>query len=126
MRYIDTDHLKVEIEKQMEDVERHSDLGEPDDLYYDGRRSILVMLRSFIDSLQQEQQEVEFEKEYAKFSNEPEVDFAFPIDLADYKDFALHFFELPGCIFHKDYRPSENNYPCDKNGNPVVSARKKE
>lgn len=53
-KYIDADRLKEEIEKQMESVVRHSDLGEPDDLYYDGRRSILVMLRDFIDSLQQE------------------------------------------------------------------------
>lgn len=55
--YIDADRLKAEIEEQMEDVKRHSDLGESDDLYYDGRRSILVMLRSFIDYLQQEQPE---------------------------------------------------------------------
>lgn len=54
---IDADKLIAEIEKQMKDVERHSDLGEPDDLYYDGRRSILVMLRSFIDTLIPEQNE---------------------------------------------------------------------
>lgn len=54
---IDADKLITEIERQMEDVERHSDLGEPDDLYYDGRRSILVMLRSFIDTLIPEQNE---------------------------------------------------------------------
>ena len=29
-----------------------------------------------------------------------------------------------GCIFHKDYEPSENNYPCDANGNPLKNARK--
>lgn len=63
MKYIDADRLKAEIEKQMEDVKRHSDLGEPDDLYYDGRRSILVMLRSFIDSLQQEPIEKDEETE---------------------------------------------------------------
>lgn len=54
---IDADKLITEIERQMEDVERHSDLGEPDDLYYDGRRSILVMLRSFIDTLIPERSE---------------------------------------------------------------------
>jgi len=60
----------------------------------DGYGGNLKWLLENIGSLQQEQPEVEFEKEYAKFSNEPEADFAFPIDLADYKDFALHFFEL--------------------------------
>ena len=45
-------------------------------------------------NFQQELPEVDFEIEYAKFSNDPEADFAFPIDLADYKDFARHFFEL--------------------------------
>lgn len=54
---IDADKLITEIERQMKDVERHSDLGEPDDLYYDGRRSILVMLRSFIDTLIPERSE---------------------------------------------------------------------
>lgn len=45
-------------------------------------------------SLQQEQPEVDFETEYAKFSNDPDALDAFPIDLADYKDFARHFYEL--------------------------------
>ena len=33
---------------------------------------------------------------------------------------------VPGCIFHKDYTPSENNYPCDVDGNPIKSTRKEE
>ena len=33
---------------------------------------------------------------------------------------------MPGCIFHKDYVQSENNYPCDANGNPIINARKEE
>lgn len=38
------------------------------------------------------QPEVDFETEYAKFSNDPDaLDYAFPVDLADYKDFARHF-----------------------------------
>lgn len=45
--------------------------------------------------LQQEQPEVNFETEYAKFTNDPdELEYAFPIDLADYKDFARHFYDL--------------------------------
>ena len=36
-----------------------------------------------------------FEEEFAKFSNNPDAEeYAFPIDLADYKDFARHFYEL--------------------------------
>lgn len=45
--------------------------------------------------VKQEQPEVDFETEYAKFSNDPDaLDYAFPIDLADYKDFARHFYNL--------------------------------
>lgn len=36
-----------------------------------------------------------FNDEYSKFSNDTDaMDYAFPIDLADFKDFAKHFFEL--------------------------------
>ena len=46
-------------------------------------------------AVKQEQPEVDFETEYAKFSNDPDaLDYAFPIDLADYKDFAHHFYEF--------------------------------
>lgn len=45
--------------------------------------------------VKQEQPEVDFETEYAKFSNDPDaLDYTFPIDLSDYKDFARHFYEL--------------------------------
>lgn len=37
-----------------------------------------------------------------------------------------HVALTPGCIFSKDYRPSENNYPCDANGNPLKPARKED
>lgn len=30
-----------------------------------------------------------------------------------------HVALVPGCIFHKDYVPSENNYPCDFDGNQI-------
>lgn len=33
---------------------------------------------------------------------------------------------MSGCIFHKGYKPSENNYPCDANGNPIMNTRKEE
>jgi hypothetical protein len=46
-----------------------------------------------------EVKEVDLEKvfndEYSKFSNDVDaMDYGFPIDLAGYKDFAKHFFEL--------------------------------
>lgn len=46
-----------------------------------------------------------FDKEYSKFSNDPDADHAFPIDLSDYREFAYHFFEL-GLKIAKDGRNS--------------------
>ena len=33
---------------------------------------------------------------------------------------------VPGCIYHKDYRPSENNYPCDWKGERIVLKKEDE
>ena len=30
-----------------------------------------------------------------------------------------HIAKVPGCIFHADYHPSKDNYPCDENGNRI-------
>jgi len=51
---------------------------------------------SFINTLEVKEADLEkvFNDEYSKFSNDIDADYAFPIDLADYKDFAKHFFEL--------------------------------
>ena len=89
-KYIDADKLIAEIERREIILDKYKDSFEEAACC----KQELVWLKDFISSLQQKQPEVEFEKEYAKFSNEPEADFAFPIDLADYKDFARHFFEL--------------------------------
>ena len=63
--------------------------------FHEGRDFAYQYVGFLIDSLQQEQPEVDFETEYAKFTNDPdELEYAFPIDLADYKDFARHFYEL--------------------------------
>ena len=54
-------------------------------------------LLSFIDTLEVKEVDLEkvFNDEYLKFSNDTDAgDYAFPIDLADFKDFAKHFFEL--------------------------------
>lgn len=62
-----------------------------------GRLDAYKNVLSLINAL--EVKEVDLEKvfldEYSKFSNDIDaMDYAFPIDLADYKDFAKHFFEL--------------------------------
>lgn len=35
-----------------------------------------------------------FEQHFAKYSNDIDAEYAFPIDLSDYKDFALEFYKL--------------------------------
>ena len=35
-----------------------------------------------------------FEREYAKYSNDVDAEFAFPIELSDYKEFAYNFYLL--------------------------------
>ena len=55
---------------------------------YDEDKDILSLLNTL------EVKEVDFEKEYAKYSNDIDAEYAFPIDLADYKEFAKHFYEL--------------------------------
>ena len=52
---------------------------------------------SFLDTLEVKKVDLEkvFNDEYSKFSNDVDaMDYGFPIDLPDYKDFAKHFFEL--------------------------------
>lgn len=87
-QYINKDALVAEIKRRKE-INRYRDTN--DSLFED--EAVL----SFIATL--EVKEVDLEKvfldEYSKFSNDVDaMDYAFPIDLADYKDFAKHFFEL--------------------------------
>ena len=65
----------------------------------DSRADALEVLLHDIDIDTIETKEVDSERvfndEYSKFSNDTDaMDYAFPIDLADFKDFAKHFFEL--------------------------------
>lgn len=47
--------ILAEIERLMKDVEIHSDIGDiQQDSYYDGRRSVLCLIRDFIGSLPEE------------------------------------------------------------------------
>jgi len=98
MKYIDSEKLIAEIERRKRFYERTQERPHQDDPEFSTSYAIasaLKELRSFITTLQQEQPEVDFETEYAKFTNDPDaMEYAFPIDLADYKDFARHFYEL--------------------------------
>ena len=62
-----------------------------------GQQDAFTDFEEFIRTL--EVKEVDSEKvfldEYSRFSNDTDaMDYAFPIDLADYRDFAEHFFKL--------------------------------
>lgn len=94
MKYIDADKLKAEIERLKEKylLERWDSNYDTIAAQYkvDAYNELLPLIKSL-----EKEPEVNFEKEFAKFSNDPDAeDYAFPIDLADYKDFARHFYEL--------------------------------
>lgn len=102
-KYIDAEKLLGEIE-QLNSLVPYENKDRHDDGLHDAYKAV----KNVIDSLRQEQpdvtvnigkidksQEEAFEKEYSKFSNEPDAgDYALPIDISDYKDFARHFYEL--------------------------------
>lgn len=93
MKLIPLDAVLAEIESLLDKGKYHE---EYDCAYRDGNNGALYALKGRINSL--EVKEVDFEEffndEYSKFSNDTDAgDYAFPIDLADFKDFAKHFFE---------------------------------
>lgn len=95
MKYIDADKLIKSVNRYQDNAKAAFNPIEDDADYYKGKIDACEDIQKSITSLQQEQPEVDFETEYAKFSNDTDaLDYAFPIDLADYKDFARHFFEL--------------------------------
>jgi len=89
MKLIDKDALVAEINKrvhQLTDAAFDSMIGRN-----------LIEIRDSLDTLEVKEVDLEkvFNDEYSKFSNDTDaMDYAFPIDLADFKDFAKHFFEL--------------------------------
>ncbi len=94
--YIDKDALVAEIESLKSAAETML-TGKTDLPYWDAQKYLCEKLLSFIDSLEAKEVVLEkvFNDEYSKFSNDTDaMDYAFPIDLADFKDFAKHFFEL--------------------------------
>lgn len=95
MQLIDKDAVVAEIKRRIQ--ESLDAGGATRGVYLSERMKEDSYILSFINTL--EVKEVDLEKvfldEYSKFSNDVDaMDYAFPIDLADYKDFAKHFFEL--------------------------------
>jgi hypothetical protein len=92
-QYIDKDALVAEIRSRLLPAVVPHRIDDWDR----GADSERVNILSFIDTLEVKEVDLEkiFNDEYSKFSNDPDaMDYAFPIDLSDYKDFAKHFFEL--------------------------------
>lgn len=89
MKYINADKLKAEIERQLEKYDPH----------YTSAGSELKKLLSFIDSLQQEQPEVDLEKEIERFLNSEESTShtnagGYDVAFKDSVKIARHFYEL--------------------------------
>lgn len=62
-KYIDADHLKVEIEKHIKEIKDAAERFAPNMGFFDAKLSGIYDVMTIIDSLQQEQQEVDLEKE---------------------------------------------------------------
>lgn len=65
--------------------------------YEEAKQLVLLAKEELLKDLEVKDADLEkvFNDEYSKFSNDIDaMDYAFPIDLADYKDFAKHFFEF--------------------------------
>ena len=110
-QYISKSALVAEIEKKIMQYEvafnNPSFASYEASLIAKGKYRKLLDIRQFLDTL--EVKEVDFEEvfndEYSKFSNDTDaMDYAFPIDLADYRDFAKHFFELGMTVSDKEQK----------------------
>ena len=91
-QYINKAALVAEIERRKKELIKLSN-----DFANQWACGSLDNILSFLDTLEVKGVDLEkvFLDEYSKFSNDVDaMDYAFPIDLADYKDFAKHFFEL--------------------------------
>ena len=100
-QYISKSALVAEIKERIKTYNKGYANGD------DSRADALEVLLHDIDTL--EVKEVDFEEvfndEYSKFSNDTDaMDYAFPIDLADYRDFAKHFFELGMTVSDKEQK----------------------
>ena len=64
--YIDVDHLKAEIEKHIKEVKDAAKRFTPNMGFFDAKLSGIYDVMAIIDSLQQEQPEVDLEEEMRK------------------------------------------------------------
>ena len=94
--YIDKYALVQEIEKHYNECRKRAKIIDYDywDAKADAYLNVLVILNDIV-----EPKEVDLEKvfldEYSKFSNDTDaMDYAFLIDLAGFRGFVKHFFEL--------------------------------
>lgn len=92
--------VKKEIQRQLQESEERLSHINARGFVAPNEEQLIVHLKgllSFISTLEVKRVDLEkvFNDEYSKFSNDTDaMDYAFPIDLADFKDFAKHFFEL--------------------------------
>ncbi len=96
-QYINKAAVVAEIERRINEI----NLDIIEDWRYRLQREhdieVMKNILSIIDTLEVKEVDLEkvFNDEYSKFSNDVDaMDYGFPIDLADYRDFAKHFFEL--------------------------------
>lgn len=78
----------INVEKLKDEIESISMIPQTSADYNDGRNDIKMMILDIIDSLQQEQSEMDLEKEIIRVSKNEYFDFT------DWKSIARHFFEL--------------------------------
>jgi hypothetical protein len=96
-QYINKSVVVAEIKRRINEI----NLDTIEDWRYRLQREhdieIMKNILSLIDTFEVKEADLEkvFDDEYSKFSNDVDaMDYSFPIDLADYRDFAKHFFEL--------------------------------
>ena len=88
-KYIDAEKLKAEIERHIKDVKDAEKKFTPNMGFFDAKLSGIYDVLAIIDSLQQEQSEVDLEKEIDKTVSECTNGYNF-----DWDRFAHHFYEL--------------------------------
>lgn len=99
-KYIDADHLKVEIEKHIKEVKDAGKRLTPNMGFFDAKLSGIYDVIAIIDSLQQEQTEVDLRNEINRFlsnatmMNKGEWKGKYPISEMGFGVVARHFFNL--------------------------------
>lgn len=89
-KYIDADHLKVEVEKHIKEVKDAVERFTPNMGFFDAKLSGIYDVMAIIDSLQQEQQEVDLERDAVQFC----FDKGLNVTPYQAKTIARHFYEL--------------------------------